>query len=72
MIGMARWFKERIEIGRLARERADRLVEENRMLRILAEARQQEVDRLNKVIDEVQGVVMGWSRASKPKSEIGV
>jgi hypothetical protein len=59
---MIRWIKERIEIGRLARERADRLVEENRLLRNLAAARQEEIDRLNRVLDQIAATVKGWKR----------
>lgn len=59
---MIRWIQERIEIGRLARERADRLVEENRHLRELASARQEEIDRLNKVLDQITATVKGWKR----------
>lgn len=51
-----------METERLVRERAERLVDENKMLRDLAEARQQEIDRLNKVIDEVHAVVCNWKR----------
>jgi len=59
MIG---WLRERIEIGRLAQQRADRLAAENQMLRMLADARKEEIDRLNKVIDEVQAVVCNWKK----------
>lgn len=59
---MIRRLKDWMETARLTRERADRLVEENRHLRELAAARQEEIDRLNKVLDEVTAVVKGWKR----------
>lgn len=59
---MFRWIKDRIEVTRLTRERADRLASENKMLRDLAHARQQEVDRLNAVLDRVQAVVCSWKK----------
>ena len=69
MIG---WLRERLDTARLAQQRAERLVEENRQLRLLVESHEKENDRLNKVIDQVHAVVANWSQRSRSKSEIGV
>jgi hypothetical protein len=58
---MIRWLRERIEIGRLAQQRADRLVEENRLLRIRIDAEVAENKRLNGLIDRISEVVRGWA-----------